>query len=353
MSNPVRGSSLTSGSHVPHPNVTLAPLPLHEDPQQNADYDPYASELGAENPRPLKSPTAASYPSSNWSHPDGPPRSPSEPLHSNHHYIQDYGASGAPSSLDLDLSGLSLEGPNNSNGVSSHLSGGPRDDMNSLPLHLSDDSQERKPLERSGYADDSRHPESEKEAAGQDENEGPALNAFEPGVAVSEGGQAPQRTASVDSTHSTVRAYAAANPNGITYTESSSSHGVGGAAGAGPDYQGYNGSHQGGYGQEYGYGGPEYGQNPSYRGPPSQQNFGQHPDPRYRPPQQYPGYGGSGGYSQPGYQDPQYDAYGQPYGSEYGQDYYQDQQYQQQQHYGGGYGGPGSGYEYGGGYRPQ
>ncbi|KAG0372191.1 hypothetical protein BGX24_000584, partial [Mortierella sp. AD032] len=151
----------------------------------------------------------------------------------------------------------------------------------------------------------------------------------------------------VDSNHSAVRAYAAANPNAATYSESPSSHGYGG-----PHQQ-----HQPGYGgQEYGGYGPEYGQQrPGYRGPP-QGYGGQHPgqDPRYVQ-QGYPGPGGPGGYGsgyQQGYQDVQYDQYGQPYPQDYGQDYYQDPQ---QQHYGGGgYPGQGNGYDYnGGGYRPQ
>ncbi|KAG0010721.1 hypothetical protein BGZ80_001230, partial [Entomortierella chlamydospora] len=240
--------------------------------------------------------------------------------------------------LPLDLGALSL----NDHHENGHREDGHHEegDTNSLPLHFSD-PEAKKPVERSGYVDDTRF-------SGSDQGHPPAdgtttPGSFEPGIPLNHGEERPpQRTDSVDSTHSAVRAYAAANPNAATYTESSS----GGA--------GYGGA-QGGYGgQEYGYGGQEYGygaeypqQRPPFRGP--GQPYGQYPpqDPRYQ--QQYPGGGGYGGngYQQGYQQDYQYDQYGQPYG----QDYYQDPQYQQQ-YGGGGYPGHGNGYEYGGAYRP-
>lgn len=283
-------------------------------------------------------------------HPPPPPRTnTASSLNSLHQEHYDDAALRAPQSIDLDLGALSLDDP-------ASASAADNSDLSSLPLRPTEES--KKPVERTGYVDDTRfsgsdqgHPPAN---ATSDTTEGGTAaasadsptesGAFEAGVVLpASDDSSPQRTNSVDSTHSAVRAYAAANPNAATYSDSPSSHGYGG-----PHQQ-----HQGGYGgQEYGGYGPEYGQpRPGYRGPP--QGYGgqyQGQDPRYAQ-QGYPG--GPGGYGgngyQQGYQDVQYDQYGQPYPQDYGQDYYQDPQ----QQYGGGYPGQANGYEYNGGYRPQ
>ncbi|KAF9938046.1 hypothetical protein BGZ67_000616 [Mortierella alpina] len=376
MSHPVRGSSRTNESVGPHPSVVLAPLPPREVPQESvADYDLHESDYTTHSPHPLNSPPADGP--AGWSHPPPPPPHRSDTFdgqnaahpyqqqqqqyHQQDHHQQDHriDSGSAPGAVDLDLGALSLNDNNHTQDSSV-----PSADSAPLPLHYTD-PEAKIPVERTGYADDTRY-------SGSDQGHVPAAptssgtdapnatlpaDSFEPGVVLAQNDdQSSQRTGSVDSTHSAVRAYAAGNPAAATYSDAPpSTQGgeyspQGGPGGYGPPQPGYGG-------QEYGYGG-EYQQGqqrPPFRGPP--QPYGQYPqqDPRYQ--QQHPPGGGYGpnGYQQ-GYQEVQYDQYGQPYGPEYGQgqDYYQDQQYQQQQHYGGGgYPGPGNGYEYGGGYRPQ
>ncbi|KAF9920013.1 hypothetical protein FBU30_010270 [Linnemannia zychae] len=359
MAHPVRGSSRTSESVAPHPQVVLAPLPSRENPQQPvAQYDLYESDY-TQSPHPMHSSSghsggywqnrpSAPYP---HSHPPPPARTDTNSSAlSQHQESQSDDSSLQPSqNLDLDLGALSLDDPS-----SASASGADTVDLTSLPLRMAEES--KKPVERTGYVDDNRFSGSDQghasiNATSESTESGEATTtessteggAFEPGVVLpASDDSASRRTNSTDSTHSAVRAYAAANPNAPTYSDSPSSHGYGG-----PQHQ-----YQSGYsGQEYSGYGSEYGQpRPGYRGPPPGYG-GQYPgqDPRYA--QQ--GYsGGPGGYGgngyQQGYQDAQYDQYGHPYPQDYGQDYYQDPQ----QHYGG-YPGQGNGYEYGNGYRPQ
>ncbi|KAG0211032.1 hypothetical protein BGX28_008602 [Mortierella sp. GBA30] len=367
MAHPVRGSSRTSESNAPHPNVVLAPLPPRETPQQTvADYDLHESDYyNSQSPQPLHSPSAGAP--AGWSHPPPPPPqqrsdtidSQGAPQHYYHdnqqqHDVQDESVK-TQGTVDLDLGALSLNDSNHAQDISS-----PYADITSPPLHFSD-PEAKTPVERTGYADDTRY-------SGSDQGHAPAApsssgtegtnavsESLEPGIAPAQGeDQLSQRRGSADSTHSAVRAYAAGNPTAATYSDALPSTQAGEYASQGSP-AGY-GPPQPGFGdQEYGYGGeyyPSQQQRPPFRGPP--QPYGQYgqQDPRYQ--QQYPpgsGYGPNG--YQQGYQEVQYDQYGQPYGPEYGQDYYQDPQYQQQQHYGGGYPGPGNGYEYGSGYRPQ
>ncbi|KAF9408728.1 hypothetical protein BGZ76_005806, partial [Entomortierella beljakovae] len=296
MAHPVRGSSRTSESNAPHPQVVLSPLPPRDNFQPNvASYDPYETDY-----------TSSPHPSDQ----NGP----------------DNGDNSVKVPLESEFGSLSLD--NNTQRDDAPL------ELNSLPLHFSD-PEAKKPVERNGYVDDTRY--SVSDDANRSPQEG-ASGSFEPGVTLNKDGEkSPQKTDSVDSTHSAVRAYAAANPNAPTYSETSS---------GGPVYP----PGQPGYGgQDYGHG-QDY-QRPPFRGPP--QPYGQYPnqDPRY---QQYPGGGyGGNGYQQGGYQqDPQYDQYGQPYG----QEFYQDQYHRPP--YGGGGGGGGgypNQYDYGGGggYRPQ
>ncbi|KAF8940928.1 hypothetical protein BGZ58_003913 [Dissophora ornata] len=335
MAHPVRGSSRSNEISASHPQLTLAPLPPKDSYQPNvASFDLYETD-NTQSPNPLNSPSAPSNDAPGWFHSAGPSASPLR------NDSQSDSSSKEPV-LDLDLGALSLDDNNNDH---HHDDDGANEDLTALPLRLSE-SESKMPVERTGYADDTRY-------SGSDQGHPPAegvegvegATSFDAGVVLNQGeGQAPQRTGSTDSTHSTVRAYAAANPNAATYTESAS-----GGAGYGAPQPGYGGGQDYGYGADY----QQPHQRPPFRGPP--QPYGQYPpqDPRYQ--QQYPGGPGGPGYGAPGYQqgyqDVQYDQYGQPYGSEYGQDYYQDPQYQQQ--YGGGYPGPGNGYEYGGGYRPQ
>ncbi|KAI1306462.1 hypothetical protein EDD11_004732 [Mortierella claussenii] len=382
MTHPVRGSSRSNESNAPHPQVILAPLPSR-DQQHNpnvSSFDLYDGDYAGsqmQSPHPMNAPAGAG-PSSppvagGWNH-----------QQQQQYYSQESDSDGikVPVPLDLDLGALSLNDHHHqqqqqevgsSSNTNNHEDTESSADLTSLPLRFSD-PEDKKPVERTGYADDTRY-------SGSDQGHVPATStvdgaaadsasaSFEPGVVLNNQteGHSPHRTDSVDSSHSAVRAYAAANPNAATYSESPSSHAavggvVGGAGGYGahPGYGGYEG-------QDYGYNGAEHQQphqRPPFRGPP-QPGYGQFPphDPRYQ--QHYPPGGpapyGGNGYQQGGYgQDPQYDQYGQPSyaGSEYGggQEYYQDPNYPPQHHYGagGGYhGGPGNGYEYGGGYRPQ
>ncbi|KAF9083420.1 hypothetical protein BGX23_011499 [Mortierella sp. AD031] len=353
MAHPVRGSSRPSESVAPHPQVVLAPLPPRENHQQSvAQYDLYESDY-AQSPHPMQSPGHPGggywpgHPTS--SHP--PPRAnPGSSLNAYHQEYYDDASARSPQALDLDLGALSLD---DSASALASAADADNSDLSSSPLRLVEES--KKPVERTGYADDTRYPGSDQghppaATTAESTEGGPAAaiaspvegDAFEAGVVLPPSDDsAPQRTNSVDSNHSAVRAYAAANPNAATYSESSSGHGY-----AGPNQQpGYGGQEYGGHGSEYGQ------QRPGYRGP-AQGYGGQYPgqDPRYAQ-QGYPG--GPGGYGgngyQQGYQDVQYDQYGQPYPQDYGQEYYQDPQ----QGYGGGYPGQGNGYEYGGGYRPQ
>ncbi|KAF9391449.1 hypothetical protein CPB97_006552 [Podila verticillata] len=340
---PARGSSRTNDSVPPHPNVVLSPLPPPEHHQQNvASYDLYESDYPAQtqSPHPMQSPvspvSSVGWNSSNYSARSNINTSNTTADASAHSHatLGDGITFPASGNLDLDLGALSLD-DNRHDGD---------EDLTSLPLRFSDPNPEpQKPVERTGYADDTRY-------SGSDQGHPPSgpTGSFEPGVVLAnqEASQSPQRATSMDSTHSAVRAYAAGNPNAATYTESSGSHAV-----EHPPHNGAPAYGQPGYaGQDYGYGTDYHHpqQRPPYRGP-SQPGYGQYPqqDPRYQ--QQYPAgaYGGNG--YQGGYQDGQYDQYGQPYGQEYGQDYYQDPQ---QQHYGG-YPGQGNGYDYGSGYRPQ
>lgn len=339
---PVRGSSRTNDSAQPHPNVVLSPLPPLEHHQQNvASYDLYESDYPAQtqSPHPMQSPVSPSS-SAGWNSSNYSARSNTNISNTtadanthSHATLNDGIQFPASGNLDLDLGALSLDDNKHDGG----------EDMASLPLRFSDPNPEpQKPVERTGYADDTRY-------SGSDQGHPPSgpTGSFEPGVVLAsqEASQSPQRATSVDSTHSTVRAYAAGNPNAATYTESSASHAV-----EHPSHNGAPGYGQAGYaGQDYGYSGDYHNsQRPPYRGPP-QPGYGQYPQQDARHQQQYPGGGYAGNGYQSGYQDGQYDQYGQPYGQEYGQDYYQDSQ---QQHYGG-YPGQGNGYEYGGGYRPQ
>ncbi|KAF9121651.1 hypothetical protein BGX30_002445 [Mortierella sp. GBA39] len=352
MAHPVRGSSRSNESVAPHPQVVLAPLPPRENHQQPvAQYDLYESDY-AQSPHPMQPPSghpgAGGYwPGQQGQHPPPPPRTnTASSMNSLHQEHYDEPPLRAPQALDLDLGALSLDDPASASSDNS--------DLSSLPLRLAEEP--KKPVERTGYVDDTRFSGSDQGHppvnATSDETEGGAAaastdspaegGAFEAGVVLpASDDSSPQRTNSVDSTHSAVRAYAAANPNAATYSDTPSSHGYGS-----PHQQGgYNGQEYGGYGPEYGQ------QRPGYRGPP--QGYGgqyQGQDPRYAQ-QGYPG--GPGGYGgngyQQGYQDVQYDQYGQPYPQDYGQDYYQDPQ----QQYGGGYPGQGNGYDYNGGYRPQ
>ena len=337
MDRPVRGSSRSNDSNTPHPQVVLSPLPPRETHQQSvANYDLYESDYPTQSPHPINSPSSATGPS--WSNNNNSARSnTSNSIGSPQQHYEDGAqipASGGD--LNLNLGALSLD-DNDTAGA----------DLTSLPLRFSD-PEPKKPVERTGYADDTRYSGSDQGHAS------PATEgAFEPGVVLPQAealSPQQQRVGSVDSTHSTVRAYAAANPNAATYQESSSS-----SQGTAADYPAHTAGYAGqpaqpGYGpggQDYGYGAEYYPQQPQpqqphYRGPP--QGYGQYSqqDPRYQ--QQYGSEAGYGGYQQQGY-----DQHGQPY-SDYGQDYYQDPQTPQ---YNGGYGGQGNGYDYGGGYRPQ
>ncbi|KAF9916313.1 hypothetical protein BX616_004065, partial [Lobosporangium transversale] len=348
MTTPARGSSrnaMDGSVSSSHPQVILSPLPPRETYEPNvATFDLYESDYPSQSPNPLNSTTSGGWDNRSVPAVAGPvDNSIKVPL-------------------DLDLGNLSLDDHNNkSNNINQGPSSSADDahDLNSSHLHYSE-PEAKKPVERSGYVDDTRFADSDYGHGAS--SSGGETASFEPGVELNQSeGQVSQRTPSVDSNHSAVRAYAAANPNAPTYSESSS-------RGQRGEYGDYGAGYSGAYGgQDYGYAGGDYQhppQRPPFRGPPPQ-GYGQYPgghDPRYQQ-QQYPGgpggpggYGGNGFPPQGGYQqDPQGDQYGQPYGSEYGgggQDYYQDPNYPPHQQYGGGYAGPSNGYEYGGGYRP-
>ncbi|KAG0340451.1 hypothetical protein BG000_011918 [Podila horticola] len=243
---PVRGSSRTNDSMPPHPNVVLSPLPPQEHHQQNvASYDLYESDYPAQtqSPHPMQSPVSPAS-SAGWNNSNYSARSNTNisnttadaDTHS-HATLSDSTQFPASGNLDLDLGALSLDDNKHDGG----------EDMTSLPLRFSDPNPEpQKPVERTGYADDTRY-------SGSDQGHPPSgpTGSFEPGVVLTspEASQSPQRAASVDSTHSTVRAYAAGNPNATTYTESSASHAV-----EHPSPNGAPGYGQPGYaGQDYSY----------------------------------------------------------------------------------------------------
>ncbi|KAG0049496.1 hypothetical protein BGZ83_005716 [Gryganskiella cystojenkinii] len=337
MDRPVRGSSRPNDSTSPHnhPQVILAPLPPRETHQQAvANYDLYESDYPSQSPHPMASSSAPAWPG----HPARTNTNGS--LSSSTHHEDDVKvpvSSSNNNDLNFNLGALSLDDNDTTGGG----------DLTSLPLRFSD-PEPQKPVERTGYADDTRYSTGSDHASANGASTSPSVsNAFEPGVVLpnAEALSPQQRVGSMDSTHSTVRAYAAANPNAATYQESSASSSQAGTPGDHPVHPGPPGGYAGqqgygpGGGQDYGYGSEYYPQQqqyqqPHYRGPPGQP-YGQ--DAMYQQQQYGAGYDG--------YQQQGYDQYGQPYAADYGQDGYYNGGYQGQGANGYGYGGPG--------YRPQ
>ncbi|KAF9188638.1 hypothetical protein BGZ50_001217 [Haplosporangium sp. Z 11] len=316
-----------------YPQVRLAPLPSKEGPYAPAavDYDLHESDYATQqqhhqhpytpppqHQQPISSPTTASSTASNWTI-AGNRNSAEIPLspQSDNSNIK------VQVPLDFDLGALSID---------DHSDSGHNDVA--LPLRFAE-GESKDPVERVGYVDDTRF-SSESNRSALDLTQLPISSptSFASGVALpSQESQThtPQRTASVDSNHSAVRAYAAANPNpAATYANSPVMQ-------AATSQSTYAAQQPYGYGAEYHHPPQPHQRPPPFRGPP--QPYNQYPphDPRHQQQQQqYPGTYGANGYPAG------YDQYGQPYGPEYGQEYYPDPQ--QQHYYGGGYPGQTNGF---------
>ncbi|KAF9098660.1 hypothetical protein BGX29_007503 [Mortierella sp. GBA35] len=361
-------------ANASYPQVRLAPLPPREGyrAQTVADYDLYESDAVHYHPPPpssqqqyhppppphnnlpLSSPTSASSSSSastsNWTI-AGRPRSvdfPASPQSSYAHNTDDNVKVQVP--LDFDLGSLSLDDRSDSNSVTGL-------DLNSPSLRFAE-GESQKPVERTGYVDDTRF------SGGSDLSHSSATRVPPPPTTaaavaspvvnaafVPVRSSTPSHRGSMDSTHSAIRAYAAANNNsGSPYmTSPQSLHNY--PAHQAADYAYSNDYHR----PPSIYGAPGRPVAPHPRGPP--QPYGQYPqhDPRYAQQQQhqYPG-GYTNGYQQAGHDQP-----GQPYGAEYGQEFYAESQHphhpqhhQQPHHPGGAPGGRPHGPGYGGGPRP-
>ncbi|KAF9122861.1 hypothetical protein BGW39_009454 [Mortierella sp. 14UC] len=301
--------SRANTGNATYPQVRLAPLPPTEDYRQNvAEYDLYESDAVQYHPPPppahhqqqhpsyhppppqhnmlpLSSPTSASSSSSastsNWTIAGRPssvdfPASPQSYAHNADDDVK------VQVPLDFDLGALSL--------------GDDRSDTNSItgldlnsPLLRFAEGESQKPVERTGYVDDTRF-------SGSDQGHPPAHVPPPPAAAVASPivnaafvpmrSSPPSQRASMDSTHSSIRSYAAANnnPNGSPYMAS-------------PQLLHNYPAHQAAdyaYGNDYHRPPPAHGPGrpvPQPRGPP--QPYGQYPQQDHRHSQQlqhqYPG----------------------------------------------------------------
>ncbi|KAF9111837.1 hypothetical protein BGX27_004371 [Mortierella sp. AM989] len=325
--------------HTEFPQEKLAPLPLSAigyDTSAQVQYKP-PPPPDRHNSQLISSPASASSSNSNWTISGG--RNSNSSANSYSIPYSDDGNIKVQVPFDLDIGSLSLDGPDSSS-------------SSGLPLRFAD-GESREPVERVGYVDDTRFSGSDyggaNGATGRPSNDTPRTS-FGSGVILP--GQdsqyrTPRRTASIESTHSAIRAYASPNMNAAIYTQSPVSQ----ASVVESEYASTYIQHQQLYGNTQPGPGQEYyrphaqvlpGRPPFRQGPPGQPYNQQYPkhDPRYQQQQhQYPGghAGAPNGY--PGGFDNQASEYG-------GQEYYDSQH---QQYYGGGYPpGPNNGP----GYRP-
>ncbi|KAG9061029.1 hypothetical protein KI688_007658 [Linnemannia hyalina] len=324
-------------ANAAYPQVRLAPLPQRDyyQTQTVAEYDLYESDAVQYHPPPppahqrqtqhpyhpppphnklpLSSPTSASSSSSasssNWTI-AGRPSSVDLPVSSQsytHNNTNDNVKVQVP--LDFDLGCLSLDDRSDTSSITGL-------DLNS-PLLRFAEGESQKPVERSGYVDDTRfsgsdqgYPLSYVPPSTLSEGAAAASPIVNAAFVPMRSSPASQRT-SMDSTHSSFRAYAAANnnPSGSPYMTS-------------PQSLHNNPVHQAAdyaYGNDYHRPPPAHGQDrprPRPRGPP--QPYGQYPqqDPRYSQQlHQYPG-GYTNGYQQAG-------------NEQYGQEYYPESQHAQ------------------------